>query len=127
VFPARPASLRGGLFLGEVAGDDERLGDQVAGPALVLALALLVGLDDARRHRHPAVGGDEIGVVLHRLGPVVHQVLVDVVGIEQRRLAERGQQVLGDGLDERLGVAVLAEAGEVRRGGLAPAGEDLLA
>ena len=64
--------------------------------------------------RHPAVGGDEIAVVLHRLGPVVHQVLVDVVGVEQRRVAEGGEQVLGDGLDQRLGVAVLAEGRELR-------------
>ena len=39
------------LLLGEVAGDDEGLGDQVAGPALVLLLALLVLLDDAGRSR----------------------------------------------------------------------------
>ncbi len=52
-------------------------------------------------------------------------MLVDVVGIEQRRLAERGEQILGDGLDQRLGVAVLAEAGEARRRGLAPVVEAL--
>jgi hypothetical protein len=59
---------------------------------------------------HPAVGRDEIRVVLHGLGPVVHEVLIDVVGVEQRRLAEGGEQVLGDALDQCLGVAVLAEA-----------------
>ena len=39
--------IDGGLLLGEVAGDDEGLGHEVAGPALVLLLALLVLLDDA--------------------------------------------------------------------------------
>jgi hypothetical protein len=39
--------IDGRLFLGEIAGDDQRLGDQVAGPAFVLRLALLVGLDEA--------------------------------------------------------------------------------
>ena len=62
--------------------------------------------------RLPAVGGDEVAIVLHGLGPVVHEVLVDVVGIEQRRWPEGGEQVLGDGFDQRLGVAVLGEAGE---------------
>jgi hypothetical protein len=37
-------------------------------------------------------------------------VLIDIVGVEQRRGLEGGQQVLGDGFDERLGVAVLGEA-----------------
>ena len=27
----------------------------------------------------PAVGGDQVTIVLHRLGPVVHQVLIDIV------------------------------------------------
>ena len=69
----------GRLLLGEVAGDDEGLGDEVAGPALVLLLALLVLLDDAVGLGLPAVGGDQVAVVLHGLSPVVHQVLVDVV------------------------------------------------
>jgi len=43
------------LFLGEVAGDDERFWDQVAGPALVFALALLVGFDDACRFGNPSM------------------------------------------------------------------------
>src|SRR5690606_17391810 len=77
--------LQRGLFGGEVAGDDQGFGQQVADPALVLGFALLVGFDDAPGLGNPAVGGDQVGVVLHGLGPVVHQVLVDVVGIEQRR------------------------------------------
>ena len=112
--------LDGRLLLREVASDDERLGDQVARPPLVLGLALLVRLQDAAGLRHPAIGGDEVGVVLHRLCPVVHQVLVDVVGIEQRRRLEDRKQVLGHRLDQRLRVVVLAERDEARRDGLAP-------
>src|SRR5690606_8722126 len=76
------------LLVGEVAGDDVWLGQKVAGPALVLDLALLVGFHSTPRQRHPAVGNDQVGVVLHGFGPVVHQVLVNVVGIEQRRGVE---------------------------------------
>jgi hypothetical protein len=36
-------------------------------------------------------------------------VLVDVVGVEQRRGLEGGEQVFGDGLDERLGWPSLAK------------------
>ena len=88
---------------------------------------LVLDLTDLARlgARLPAVGGDEVAVVLHRLGPVVHQVLIDVVGIEQRRGLEGGEQVLGDGFDERLGMAVLGEAFEQRRVGLLPLGEEL--
>ena len=86
----------------------------------------LTSTDLARlRARLPAVAGDEVAVVLHRLGPVVHEVLIDVVGIEQRRGLEGGEQILGDGFDERLGMAVLGEAFEQRRVGLLPLGEEL--
>ena len=70
------------------------------------------------RARLPAVGGDEVAIVLHGLGPVVHEVLIDVVGVEQRRGLEGGEQVLGDGFDQRLGMAVLGEALEARGVGL---------
>ena len=53
-----------GLLRGEITGDDERLGDQIAGPALVAGLALLVGLDDAGRLGGPPVRGDQVTVVL---------------------------------------------------------------
>ena len=86
----------GRLLLGEVAGDDERLGDEVAGPALVLLLALLVLLDDAVGLGLPAVGGDQVAVVLHGLGPVVHQVLIDVVGVDERLAGVVGEQVFGE-------------------------------
>ena len=95
----------GCLLLGEVAGDDEGLGDQVAGPALVLLLALLVRLDDAIGLGLPAIGGDEIAVVLHRLGPVVHEVLVDVVGVDERLVGVVGEQILGKPGDDLLRMA----------------------
>ena len=41
-------------------------------------------------------------------------MLVDVVGVEQRRRLEGGEQVLGDRLDQRLGMAVLVEGREPR-------------
>ena len=81
---------------------------------LVLHLTDLARL----RARLPAVSGDEVAIVLHGLGPVVHEVLIDVVGVEQRRGLEGGEQVLGDGFDERLGMAVLGEAFEPRGVGL---------
>ena len=63
----------------------------------------------------PAVGGDQVGVVLHGRGPVVHQVLVDVVGVEQRHLAEAVEQRLGNLLDQRLGLAAALKGDELRR------------
>ena len=73
----------------------------------------------------PAVVGDEVAIVLHGLRPVIHEVLIHVVGIEQRRCSEGGEQILGDGFDERLGMAVLGEVLEQRGAGLLPLGEEL--
>ena len=122
---------------GEVAGDEKRRGDEVgleAPLALLevvrlrpdeLAVLVLDLTDLARlRARLPAVGGDQVAVVLHGLGPVVHEVLIDVVGIEQRRGLEGGEQILGDGLDQRLGMAVLGEAREAAGRGLLPFREE---
>jgi hypothetical protein len=52
----------------------------------------------------PAVGGDQISIVLHRGGPVVHEVLVDGVLVDQRLAGVVGQQVLGQRDDQVLGV-----------------------
>ena len=52
-------------------------------------------------------------------------MLIDVVGIEQRRGLEGGEQILGDGFDERLGMAVFGEALELRSAGFLPLGEEL--
>ena len=72
----------------------------------------------------PPCIGDEVAIVLHGLRPVVHEVLIDVVGVEQRGGLESGEQILGDGFDERLGMAVLGEAFEQRRARLLPLGEE---
>src|ERR1035441_3578568 len=77
---------------------------------LVLHLADLARL----RARLPPFRGDEIAIVLHGLGPVVHEVLINVVGIDKRRGLEGGEQILGDSFDERLGMAGFGEALEVR-------------
>ena len=105
----------GRLLLGEVAGDDERLGNQVAGPAFVLLLALLVLLDDAVGLGLPAIGGDQVAVVLHGLGPVVHEVLIDVVGVDERLAGVVGEQVFGKRGDHLLRMAAGLERLE-RRG-----------
>ena len=118
----RLRGVDGRLLFGEVARDDEGLGNQLAGPALILRFAFLVGFEDARGRRYPAVGRDQVGVVLHGLRPIIHQALVDVVGVKQRRLAEGGKQVFGDSLDQGLGVSVLAEGRELLGGVGAPAG-----
>ncbi len=52
-------------------------------------------------------------------------MLVHVVGIEQRNFSECREQFLGDGLDQLLGVTLLAEVDEARRGLPAPVGEEL--
>jgi hypothetical protein len=83
---SRPAALDAGGFGGEVAGDDQHLGNEV-------------GIRLALQHGFPAFQGDLPRVVLHRLGPVVHQVLVDVVGVDQARTTESFEQALGNGLD----------------------------
>jgi hypothetical protein len=73
----------------------------------------------------PAVPGDEVAVVLHGLFPVVHEVLIDVVGVEPRSFLEGGEQVFGDGLDEGLGAAILGDALDLGSDGFFPAREEL--
>ena len=72
--------LDGRLFGGEVAGDDQRRSGIEVG---VLGFAVRCTAWSSPRC------DDQVDVVLHRLGPVVHQVLIDVVGVEQRRVRER--------------------------------------
>ena len=36
----------------------------------------------------PPGGGDEIGIVLNRLSPIIHQVLIEVIRTDERCLAE---------------------------------------
>ena len=68
----------------------------------------------------PAVADEHIDIVLHRLGPVVHEVLVNVVGIEQPGFAEGLQQLFRERFDERLGLAADGDAFQPRRVGLPP-------
>ena len=114
------------LLLGEVARDDERLGHEVAGPAFVLLLALLVLLDDAVGLGLPAVGGDEIAVVLHRLRPVVQEVLIDVVFVDERLVGVVGQQILGKSGDDFLRMTTDLQLPQRLGALLPPSGEMLV-
>ena len=53
--------------------------------------------------RLPAVRGDQVAVVLHGRGPVIHQVLIDVVAGDQRLVRVVGQQALAEADDQGLG------------------------
>ena len=124
---------------GEVAGDEQVGGHEIGlEPAFALFKVFLLGPDEFVLfvfHLHdltrlsasdPPGIGDEVAIVLHGLGPVVHEVLIDVVGVQQRRGLEGGEQVPGDACDERLGMAVLGETLELRDGGGLPFREELL-
>jgi hypothetical protein len=69
----------------------------------------------------PAVGGDEVPVVLHGLRPVVHQVLVDVVFVDERLASVMRQQILGKGGADFLRVKASLQSLE-RGGALLPPG-----
>ena len=84
--------LDGRLLGGEVAGNHQRGWDQLG---LILQLAngeiglllripgLVLDDEPGLGRFAPAVAGDHVTVVLHGLGPIVHQVLVHVIGINQ--------------------------------------------
>ncbi len=66
----------------------------------------------------PAVLHQQVHVVLHDLGPVVHEVLVHVIRVHQGHGLEAGQQIFGQGVDKRLGMVALFYAlhgGQVAR------------
>jgi hypothetical protein len=100
---------------GEVARHDQRRRDQVHLVLLapdgevgrLLDLLRLV-LDHAARLGcfQPAVGGDEVHVVLHHLGPVVHQPLVDVVAAQSGRSAKRASRSSDSVVDQLAGPVV---------------------
>ena len=102
----------GGLFLGKVPGHDERLRDEI-GVGFAIGLSL------------PAVADKHVHIVLHGRGPVVHEVLIHIVGVEQRGFPKGFQQVLGQFLDQRLGFAALGDAFQARGVGFLPFGEQL--
>ena len=124
--------IDGGLLFRVVAGDDQR-GRYQFGNVFMLAqneirlgfcLFGLVFNDQLRlRGDAPAVGGDEISVVLHRRFPVVHQMLIDVVGIQQRCALKAGKQRFGQAFDQRLGVIFLTEIAQLGLCRLRPFGE----
>ena len=87
----------------------------------VLHLANLARL----RARLPPFGRDQVAIVLHGLGPVVHEVLVDVISVQQRRRLECGEQILRDRFDERFWMAVYPKALEQRGTAFLPSCEEL--
>lgn len=115
--------LDGRLLGGEIAGNDQGFGQQVAGPTLVLFLALFVLLYDPIGRRLPAVGGHQVGIVLHGRRPVVEQVLVDVVGVDERALGVVDEQAFANVDDQLLGVEAGRQGLELLRPRLAPDGE----
>ena len=66
------------LFLGKVARDYKRLRDEIR-------------IRFAVEHGRPAFLHEHVKIVLHGLGPVIHEVLVNIVGIEQSGFAKRFQ------------------------------------
>ncbi len=98
------------LLRSEVASDDQRRRHQIhlvlfPSDDEVRRLAdflLLVINSNTRLHGlKPAVCANQIHVVLHRLGPIIHQALIYVVPIEQSQGGETFQHVfrkLEDGL-----------------------------
>src|SRR5438552_3859548 len=93
----------GALLLGEVASNDKGLGDEVAGPSLVLLFPLFIFLDHAIGFGLPAIGGDEVPVVLHGCRPVIHEVLIHVVFVDEGLATVVGQQVFGQISNQSLG------------------------
>ena len=85
-------------------GDDDSPGHEIAGPALVLLLALFVFFDDAVGFGLPAISSNEVAVVLHRFSPVVHEVLVHIVLVHQGLAGVVGEQVFGERCDHFFGV-----------------------
>ena len=103
-------AFNGLLLGGKEMVDDQRWRNQIG-----------VGL--AVQHRLPALLRQQVHIVLHRLGPVVHQMLIDIVGVEQRRGPEGLQQTFGQGFDQRLGVVIALDAGQSGAVGFPPSRE----
>ena len=71
----------------------------------------------------PAVGGDQVAVVLHGLAPVVHQVLIDIVGVDERLTGVVREQALGQRCDDLLGMAAGLQSFKRLGARLPPRGE----
>ena len=63
---------------------------------LSLLLAFLVGRNDTTcvSAFHPS-DAIKVAIILHGLGPVVHQVLIDIVGVNERRVSVVREQAFG--------------------------------
>ena len=81
------------------------LGYEVAHPALVPFLAFLVGLNDTISLCLPTLRGDQVAIVLHGFGPEIHQVLIDIVGVNERLVGVVREQALGKLSDDLPGMA----------------------
>ena len=82
--------LNGGLFIGEIAGNNQDgwnqvhfvsvlFDDEVGGLLHLFVLNDLAGFCGF----YPSVCSDKVNVVLHDLIPIVHQFLIDIVWIQQ--------------------------------------------
>ena len=108
------------LLRGKVAINDELLGNQIAAPPPVFLLPLLVLLDDAGRLGFPAIGGDEVAIVLHGGGPVIHEVLVDIVLVYERLAGVMGEKLFRKFHDDALGMTVNLQPLEALAAPLSP-------
>src|SRR5699024_5052607 len=89
------------LLFGKVAVADQRLGNQLA---LILSFLTLSRTGSHRLQGSlPAVLYNHILVILHRLGPVVHQVLVDVVFVNERGIRPGLEQIFRKRFNKRGG------------------------
>lgn len=62
-------------------------------------------LNDAVGLGLPAVSGNKVAIVLHYLRPIVHEVLIDIVLVDERLICVVDEQVLGKRSDDFLWMA----------------------
>jgi hypothetical protein len=72
-----------------------------------LAVLVFLLFHDAVRGGLPAParfnrGGDQVAIVLHRVEPVIHQVLVNIVPVDQGAALVGGEQGFADRVDDVL-------------------------
>ena len=115
--------FNGSLFPGEIPGHDERLWHEITAPAFILGLAFLVSLQDATRAGHPAIGSDDVAIVLHGFGPIIHEVLINRVGIDERLTFGMSQKVLRKVSNNFLRQAINLDLAQAQCCGGAPLGK----